>query len=1303
MSEVQVENRRRKLTSGGNRVGRGGGKVPQVSQSRRGGFSRKTTYLNDGADFSVSDGVDFNTEKGQHSTSTSHQTRKVHLQQFTLSCENQELIESVLKDLKGEIENPEQLTKKDHVRTLGQKYWLNDDKLIIEDFTSYSDFTDGIADDSEFTNKYAVQKLQRYGFEKDICQRALKESHDDVGKALESLLKACAEKFVHKDFFKEYDSPFNPKEIMEAREEEKIALEAIFGSSFCEHILNKVWIVTLHLPYLHEYFQKQTPTPNKSSTSKDRSKVCIFYQQGKCRYGRSCKFSHASQHTGPVEKIIVEKQVENEHFELQVRFPDNNCYPFEPPLVCFLAHNDSIPSSVCLKITLYLLRKAYVLAADNNPAVYTLTTLFDDRDSILAVLDGEQIHLNYFSPTIHSQPYTREPESKNEASTENEMAETKQNCQLGKEIFTDTLDNRKSRLQTEKEIQKLKKAFVAKQSNSRYLERQKQRRELPAWQERHIILEELCNHQVIVISGLTGCGKTTQVPQYILDDWLRGNSSSHCLIICTQPRRISAISVAERVAFERSEKLGESVGYQIRMESVQSTQTCLLFCTMGILLRRLEGDPQLSGVTHLLVDEVHERSEESDYLLMVLRDILPQRPDLKLVLMSATLNARLFSEYFGHCSNIEIPGRTFPVKEFFLEDALHMTKYIMEDGSPYMKEQAKGKWKDIDDEREDKYRCGNLDKDSDSNLSVKMLALRYPGCSKNSLETLAAMDLQKINYDLIEAVLDWIVSDEHEYPKGGAILVFLPGMAEITSLYEQLRNHSVFGEKARRFKLLPLHSSLSSEEQSLVFSKMDKGVRKIVLSTNIAETSVTIDDVVYVVDTGMMKEKRYDPSKGMESLDTVRISKANAVQRKGRAGRVQPGVCFHLFTSHHFKNNLRHHPEPEIQRIPLEQIVLRVKLMPIFAKKSVLDVLSSTLEPPPSESVKMAVNRLQELGALDKMEDLTPLGYHIASLPVDVRIGKLMLFGSMFQCLDSALTIAACLSYRSPFKTEFIKREESEKKKKEFSAGKSDQLTALKAYKGWKQACKKGKGYNYCRENFLSINTLQTIASMKHQFVELLATIGFAPKGLTFSHLERMSRKNGDVIMETTGSQFNVHSENLKLVSAILCAALYPNVVQVLTPMVRYASSSGGTVRKDPKPEELRFKTRGDNYVFIHPSSVNFNVGNFESPYLVYHEKVKTSKVYIRECSMVPVQALFLLGGGQLSVEMYKGDLTLSLDDGWVHVKVTSPHVAGLICELKSELSQLLKDKIEDPSIDLCTCPRGHKIITTIMTVLSTE
>lgn len=512
--------------------------------------------------------------------------------------------------------------------------------------------------------------------------------------------------------------------------------------------------------------------------------------------------------------------------------------------------------------------------------------------------------------------------------------------------------------------------------------------------------------------GETGCGKSTQTPQFILDQYfnklleIQAKKSRDKIdaiqIICTQPRRLSAIGVAERVAAERCERIGNIVGYQIRLENKISKATRLTFCTTGILLRRLQSDPMLQTVSHIIIDEVHERSEESDFLLLILKDLLKKRKDLRVILMSATLNAKLFSDYFGNVPVLEIPGRTFPVEQLFLEDILEKSGYILEPDSQFCRRLNKNEEKQLVEELEyaDVQALNAAPSKSirDENLNISEIYSRYREYSRSVCKSLFLMDPMRINTELIETVLRYIVDiDQSKWPNEGSILVFLPGLAEIQLVNDTLNDSSVFSPRAGKFIIVPLHSTLSNEEQAMVFRKAPTGKRKIVLSTNIAQTSVTIEDCVFVVDLGLQKEKRFDANRNMESLDLVFESRADALQRKGRAGRLRPGICIYLFTGHRFHNHFLAQPVPEIQRVPLEQLLLRIKTLSIFADTQIDQVISRIMEPPNDESVLSAIKRLEDVGAFDSDNNLTALGEILATLPVDVRIGKLMLFGAIFQ------------------------------------------------------------------------------------------------------------------------------------------------------------------------------------------------------------------------------------------------------------------------------------------------------------------
>ena len=606
------------------------------------------------------------------------------------------------------------------------------------------------------------------------------------------------------------------------------------------------------------------------------------------------------------------------------------------------------------------------------------------------------------------------------------------------------------------------------------------------------------------------------------------------------------------------------------------------------------------------------------------------------------------------------------------------------------------------------------------------------------------------------------------------MLVFLPGFKEIQTLHEALLLTREFAVEPQRSWVLPLHSMLPPEEQRRVFDRPPPGARKIVLATNIAETSITIDDVAFVIDCGRMKEKRFDPSTRMESLDDVPISQANARQRRGRAGRCRVGVAFHLMTSRSL-HAAAAQQEPEVRRIPLERLILSIKALRY--PKPAARVCAALIQPPSAAAVERAIRDLLSLeaivrtgragaagaageageagaagaageaaeagaaaeaaeaaeagGAADVSEELTPLGVHLSRLPVDVRVGKLILLGAIFGVTNETLTIAATLSTRSPFLAPIGKRDEADAARRRFATGQSDHLTLLRAYDAWDGLCG-GSKFDFCREHFLGIKTLQTIAGLKRQLLELLHDAGFVrgadaggplrakavealgrrldgSDGVGLALLGRMERRDGaeswrgadaraggwradggpaapaarPARLQTGGKSLD---ELLRrgpaadgggghgggggggghgggdgyggeagdvapaisdgpLLTALLCAALYPRLISV-------EREGGG--KKGKGQMRLRIRERLDELsepddagekgdasgekgdasllplvseVCIHPSSINAKESGFSSPFLVYHEKLRTKRVYVRDCSPVSAYALILFGG----------------------------------------------------------------------------
>ncbi|KAJ5803232.1 uncharacterized protein N7503_005682 [Penicillium pulvis] len=770
-------------------------------------------------------------------------------------------------------------------------------------------------------------------------------------------------------------------------------------------------------------------------------------------------------------------------------------------------------------------------------------------------------------------------------------------------------------------------AWEAKQNSAAQVEMSRKRRSLPAWNTQYAIVEAVNSHQVTIISGETGSGKSTQSVQFVLDDMIQRGLGGAANIICTQPRRISALGLADRVSDERCSTVGDEVGYVIRGESkAKQGATKITFVTTGVLLRRIQsgGDADgnvassLADVSHVVVDEVHERSLDTDFLLALLRDVLKHRKDLKVILMSATLDANIFMSYFGGSKSVglvNIPGRTFPVEDYYLDDVIRDTGF-----APELNE-----WdEDMEPSPQEEMTLGK--------------ALRSVGMG--------------INYDLIASTVQFIDAELGDHP--GGILIFLPGTMEIERCLTAIK-------RIPNMHPLPLHASLLPAEQRRVFQSPPRGKRKVIAATNVAETSITIEDVVAVIDTGRVKETSYDPKDNMVRLQEVWASQAACKQRRGRAGRVRAGTCYKLYTRK-AESNMAPRPDPEIRRVPLEQLCLSVKSM-----KGIEDVatfLANTITPPESIAVEGALNFLHRVGALDHNR-LTALGRYLSMIPADLRCAKLMIYGSIFGCMEPCLTVAAILTVKSPFVSPREKRDEADAVKATFSRpGDGDLLTDLSAYQAWSERARTQghwQSQSWCGMNFLSHQTLRDISSNRAQFVTSLKDAGLLP-----------------VDYNDGANNWNRNASNRNLIRALIAGAFQPQVAQISFPDKKFASSVTGTVEVDPDARTIKYFNQENGRVFIHPSSILFSAHGYPSSaaYLSYFTKMATSKVFIRDLTPFNAYSLLLFCGSITLDTMGRGLVV----DGWLRLRGWA-RIGVLVSRLRTMLDEALAARIDSPAL----------------------
>ncbi|XP_060527007.1 ATP-dependent DNA/RNA helicase DHX36-like isoform X1 [Cylas formicarius] len=850
---------------------------------------------------------------------------------------------------------------------------------------------------------------------------------------------------------------------------------------------------------------------------------------------------------------------------------------------------------------------------------------------------------------------------------------------------------------------------------------QRVRDTLPIFDQKLLIVSTINDHQVVIVSSETGSGKTTQIPQYVMEDM--SSRGEPCKIICTQPRRISTMAAAERVAYERGESVGNSVGYHIRLESKYGFATSLVYCTVGVFLRNLMcGSECLRNITHVIVDELHERDKLTDFLLICLSQYLERYPRLRLILMSATLNVAKFRQYFKTDAVISVPGRLYPIQSYFLEDVLCMTQYF----TPHMRvaqaklektQEGKPVRYDITDDADsvdaaleaymnfsDEYnytahyeeatadllqffitedvpvdyqhsqkgwtalmiaahlgdmefisKLCNMGASLDSSCVLGKTPFDYARLSNkpDAYQYLAAVQQHRLNqgtasstsdsyfllqlydmttpddfidYDLIKTLVKYI----HSRSDAGSILIFLPGYDEIM----QCNDHIVDSDIDRAtYRTYFLHSSMNMKDQCGVFKPPPPFVRKIILSTNIAETSITIEDVVFVIDAGKVKEKAYDSYNKMSALQTQWISKACAKQREGRAGRVRPGFCFRLYSGQRF-NHMAEERVPEILRVSLEELCLHAKIIATTGV-NIYNFLSLAPDPPSANSIRVAIESLEALGALDQEEDLTKLGEYLAQLALEPRLGKMLIYGCIFKCLEPILTLAAVMANRDPFQLppQANLKSLAQARRRELTENvPSDHLMYLRVFQRWQEETRCGRARQFCRDFFISESTMLTVLEIRRQLVAQLRAIGFV---------------NG-----TRGiDECNVNSDSWPLVKGIMGAAFYPNVGY-------------------PTLNRQALTTRYINKVTVHNSSVCAK--KELDLWLFYDELIKNRISFMVKgtTAITPLTVALMCGTNAV----YPDEASLIIDD-WVLFTFGEP----LVLKFRRAMHDLIEKVLGNP------------------------
>ncbi|XP_069827233.1 ATP-dependent RNA helicase DHX33 isoform X1 [Dendropsophus ebraccatus] len=624
---------------------------------------------------------------------------------------------------------------------------------------------------------------------------------------------------------------------------------------------------------------------------------------------------------------------------------------------------------------------------------------------------------------------------------------------------------------------------------------EQQRRSLPIYQARAQLIGQLRQLESAIIIGETGSGKTTQIPQYLYE----ASIGRQGIIGVTQPRRVAAISLATRVSEERKTELSKLVGYTVRFEDVTSEETKMKFLTDGMLLREAIGDPLLRRYSVVILDEAHERTVHTDVLFGVVKTAQKKRKELgklplKVIIMSATMDVDLFSQYFNGAPVLYLEGRQHPIQVFYTKQP---------------------------------------------------------------------------QSDYLQAALVTVFQIHQEAPVSHDILVFLTGQEEIEAMTKTCRDIAKhLPDGCPQMTVMPLYASLPHSQQLRVFQNAPKDHRKVILSTNIAETSITISGIKYVVDTGMVKAKKYNPESGLEVLAVQRVSKAQAWQRTGRAGREDSGICYRLYTEEEFEK-LEKMTVPEIQRCNLASVVLQLLVL------RVPNILTFDFVSKPSpDSIRSAIDQLDLLGAVERKEDqiiLTPLGKKMAAFPLEPKFSKTILISPKFHCTEEILTIVALLSVDSVLTNPPAKRDEVQAARKKFISSEGDHITLLNIYRAFKNL---GKNKEWCRENFINGRNMTLVLEVRAQLRDICIKMSLPIES------SRTDTRN---------------------IRQCLAHGLFMNAAEL-------------------QPDGTYTTVETHQPVSIHPSSVLFHC---KPACVIYNELLHTSKCYMRDLCVVDADWLF--------------------------------------------------------------------------------